>query len=174
MQVKIRPVVGHESTYMISSGGQVFSKTRQVNFPRSKTGLRTIRGRWLKITKPRYAHVSLGSKHTALVHRLVAEAFIPNPDNKPQVNHLNGNKLDNRVSNLEWTTSSENHLHARKNNLNVNPKGEKCRGAKLKDIEVVSIRKLWSLGGYNQLILANMFKVDQSTISKIVNLKERI
>lgn len=59
------------------------------------------------------------SRHSRFVHRLVAEGFIPNPDNKPQVNHKDGTKSNNSAGNLEWVTASENTVHALKQGLRI-------------------------------------------------------
>jgi hypothetical protein len=103
------------------------------------------------------------------IHRLVAEYFIPNPENKPFVNHKDGNKFNNHKDNLEWVTCSENILHAI--NTGLNPKrGNNNHNSKIPESEINRIIDLHKAGFY-QSSIAKLFKVHQSTINRIVNNK---
>lgn len=116
-----------------------------------------------------------------LVHCLVAMAFILNPKQKPEVNHKNLDKADNRVENLEWVTSKENHDHARKNGVRFgcfqkNHKfgsrlGIEHNMAKLNENQVLEIRRLYNTNNYTQRKLANFFEISFQQISCIVNNK---
>lgn len=108
-----KPVVGFEEYYEVSNLGRVRSLPRKV---RCKVGYRSVRGTILRstINNSGYNIVKLSvnqKQKTMLVHRLVAMSFIPNEYNKPQVNHINEDKQDNRVDNLEWATQVENINH---------------------------------------------------------------
>lgn len=95
--------------YYITDNGDVYSRQTKRN-PNGR-----IKKMKLTLNKVGYLRVCLQNnfcRKMKLVHRLVAEAFLPNPENKCDVNHINGNKSDNNVQNLEWATRSENELHA--------------------------------------------------------------
>ena len=107
-----------------------------------------------------------------LVHRLVAQTFIPNPKNKLQVNHINGIKTDNRVKNLEWVTAKQNNLHARKIGL-VNDYGCNNKLSKFTNEQIKFIRDNYIKNDkeFGCRALAKKFNVSKSTISYIVNNK---
>lgn len=120
-----------------------------------------------------YVYVSVqqgGKRRNYLLSRLVANHFIPNPENKTQVNHKDGNKSNNSVDNLEWVTSLENIHHAIKNHLTPGSKTYSITSTKrkIKEHHVLSIRNLARVGvSYKEI--ANKYKLGFSTVVHIVN-----
>ena len=119
--------------YRITPEGRVFSQSKR-KIPLVGKGME-FTGTFKVILEPEReltytlnnrGYYSVGIKRkTHMVHRLIAKAFLPNPGNKPFVNHLDGNKLNNHVDNLEWCTVQENNLHARQTGLHKQAVGHK-------------------------------------------------
>jgi hypothetical protein len=116
-----------------------------------------------------YRLVMSGGRQKGL-HRLVAEAFVPNPESKPEVNHIDGNKLNNHASNLEWVTRTENMRHAVNANLHKLPSGEGARAAKLTQVDVDYIRDTYRPRTKGQTLrdLGDQFGVTEQCIHRIV------
>ena len=147
--------------------------------------LSTLEDKKLFVKDDGYVATTLGDGKQSYkyVHRLVAEAFIKNKHDKPQVNHINGIKGDNRAENLEWVTPAENIRHAIDTGLLKYKKkekeiknsryslGEEANGSKLTPEKVIEIRVLWELREFKQVELAEKFGVDNSTINDIIRRK---
>jgi len=188
----MKDIKGYEGLYAITEDGKVWS------YPKSS---RNNKGMWLKqqhIKKERvngtvYTIASVGlrkdkERKLFLVHRLVAETYIPNPENKPQVNHIRENSLLNFVDNLEWATQSENMIHAQKNGLlsqstekqiQARSKNGKTTGAingmKSRRMfsmgEVDCIRKIHEIGKKSCRAIAIAYNCSNVTISNMCNYK---
>jgi hypothetical protein len=155
-----KDVVGYEGLYFCNINGDFYSYPKK-----TRKGIRKMKP--IKYPKSGYLNIDLckdGKVKKHLTHRLIAEAFIVNPENKPQVNHINGIKTDNRVENLEWNTRSENQLHSIRVGLR-SAKGEKNSQSKLNKDSVILI--------YNDnrqyKFIAEDFNVCVATISGIKN-----
>lgn len=109
-----KDIKGYEGLYQVSNLGKVRSLDRKI---KNKHGFRTIKGQLINpfMWGAGYLYVNLHKEQMRIsksVHRLVAEAFLPNEEGKPEVNHKDGDKKNNKADNLEWATSSENEKHA--------------------------------------------------------------
>lgn len=145
-----------------NKGTKVFGKSgKQLTVYRNENGYLEVRFGTTKGS--REAHMQKGMT----LHRLVALVFIPNPENLPQVNHKDGNKMNNCVTNLEWCTGEENMQHAKENDLRGDFKGSKNGRHKLTEDDVREIRHMHELGMYNVDIAAD-YGVSPSAIDFII------
>lgn len=144
------------NNYEVSDSGLIKYKGEQIE-PRSSLGYKSI-------------YISNNGKlgKTYFVHRLICQAFIGNPEDKPCVNHINGDRFDNRVDNLEWVTYGENNKHAYETKLRdaFDMCGMKNWMSKLTDVDVYEIKLLSLSFTYDEIsVITN---VPKSTISDII------
>jgi hypothetical protein len=160
MEDVLNDVKGFEGVYKVSNLGNVKRLISERVFAERLIGRTTDRYGYVKRVLSKD-----GKNNYFTEHRLVAIAFIDNPDNKPTVNHINGIKTDNRVENLEWNTNIENHQHAIDTGLK-DQKGIKHHKCKLTEEQVLEIREI----GFSQtrMSLSKKYGVSRTNILGII------
>lgn len=155
-----KPVKEYESSYKVSNLGNVFSikSNKLLKFHYGSCGYLNV-----------FLYNGHNKKKTKKIHRLVATAFLPNPEQLKEVNHKDGNKRNNTIINLEWVTSAQNVRHAFDTGLRT-AKGESNNFSKLSETEVKLIRKLKS-EGHPLTKLSKQFNVSPTTICDISKYK---
>jgi len=164
MIVEWRPVVGFEGAYEISSWGRLKSLPR-LRPAANGGGTQQVRGGIRRLSSGTGGYITascfaFGKSRNTLVHVLVAEAFVPNPDNLTEVNHKDKVRTNNTPDNLEWVTRVDNVT-----------RGEECGRHKLTTGQVLEIRARLATG-VKQAVLAEMYGVDPSAISNIKRRKK--
>ena len=168
----------YEGLYQVSNFGNVRSLDRIVNNPNGVSYMR--KGKLCVQSKSNLGYMTVGFtvnniKVNKYVHRLVAEAFISNMNDYPQVNHIDCDKTNNRMYNLEWCTNSQNHIHASKNGLNklhlhrVAYSGEENGRSLLTKEQVLEIKQKYIPYKYSAKKLSKEYNVSESCITHILN-----
>ncbi len=170
-----KDIEGYEGLYQVSNLGRVKSLERLVTprpgvaYTRPEQIIKHNYGSKIK----GYPNLNLcrdGRVVNALIHRLVAQAFIPNPDNKRCINHIDGDKNNFKISNIEWVTHSENTKHAFRTGLQKQNHvfGTGHGMSKMNGLYVQVIRETYASNMGSQRSIAEYFKVAQATIRNII------
>lgn len=165
-----RFIIGHEGQYQVSNKGRIRSIDRE--FIRSNGRVMKLKSKIMKlnITSEGYVGITLhlkGKNKSYRVHRLVAQAFISNKENKETVNHKDCNKQNNKVSNLEWNSVLENVRHARANNLYPS----KVPNNRLEGEVLSPFRQLFYFKGLNEF--CELMNLHASNFSKVLRGKRQ-
>lgn len=163
---KWKDIVGEEGRYQVSTHGRVRSLSRSTTHKDGK--VTTHKGRLLKLGKNHKGYpIAYMSYKVKAVHRLAMLAFKPcEYSHQLQVNHIDGDKTNNFIDNLEWVSNTENQRHAWATGLKTPLQGSKNHNSLLNENQVRDIKWLL-LEGYSCLYLSKMYSVHRSTISKI-------
>lgn len=176
MNKKWKYISGIPSHYRVYMDGSFFAEKRTVSQSfHGRPSEIEVKERIIKpyIGNNGYYTVSFsvnGKTKSILAHRALAIAFIPNPQGKHQVNHIDGNKLNNSLSNLEWATGAENIQHAY--NVGLRARGEGVKGSKLTQKKVLIIKKLLISKKYSMKRIGKAFGVSGTIISLIKSKKK--
>lgn len=171
-----KDIEGYHGNYLISSLGRIKSITREESYPlrnndpNSKIRIKKYQDKILKQKftfdrnkNPTYLLSRLKYRRSELTHRIVAKAFINNPENKPFVNHKDGVKTNNTIDNLEWCTKLENEHHAWNVLKRNSTKGERNRKAILTQRDVEKIRRMYS-DGLDIISISKSFNISYNCV----------
>lgn len=163
-----KDIPGYEGRYEVSSLGRVRS-LRQANSHGGGTKIRNIPLlRKIQVNTSGYLDLALQKnkkQYTVSIHRLIAMAFIPNPQRLPEVNHIDGNKFNNSIENLEWVSSRNNQLHAYRTGLKRKLKHEQNPKAILNREQVLEIFN----SALTQRQLSEKYSVSMACINNVKN-----
>lgn len=169
-----KPIIGYESKYLVSNTGKI--QSLPIHYSTHVMPAKVLTRKICKSTGYSYQYLFDGSgqKKQFLVHRLVATAFIPNPENKPFVNHKDFDKTNCAVTNLEWCTPKENTAHCVLHNRMNTATGLRCPNTTISNSQVIEIRKRLKFSYYGVVRdLSEEFGVSRFVISSIKSQKSR-
>lgn len=172
----MKDILGWEGIYAVTEDGRVWA------YPRVRVRKGTplkYSGYWRNKTITRYGYVvttlykskggSTPKGTKVFVHRLVAQAYLPKVQGKEFVNHKDGDKQNNHISNLEWCTYKENTIHAFNLGLRKAPKGDGHGMSKMTVKTVGEARQLYKEGNHTKASLGRLYGVSKTTMGKIIN-----